>query len=269
MATTKIISGERPGRPNHSDFTESLWVLTQRCWSHEPQDRPDIREIIGVLKELSVLVLHLNDKRLTHHRRRPHDVSKPLPALPGESPTTPKDHSTTVSPESSAGNVTSETSNGDAEALKDPLVFGASFEQRSFTDAYHKSTKTSPMPPGESLTLLKTPSTTNDHTSGTSAIETSTPALSRVPTKRLPREEILNEVLDLTDQVASTALFGPVGVGKSFVARTLLDHERTQAKFGTNRHLMRCDDLTSSLDGFLERLSDVINTDRATNTVQL
>ena len=79
----------------------------------------------------------------------------------------------------------------------------------------------------------------------------------------------MNEVLDLTDQVASTALFGPVGVGKSFVARTLLDHERTQAKFGTNRHLMRCDDLTSSLDGFLERLSDVINTDRVVSTTQL
>ena len=79
----------------------------------------------------------------------------------------------------------------------------------------------------------------------------------------------MNEVLDLTDQVASTALFGPVGVGKSFVARTLLDHERTQATFGTNRHLMRCDDLTSSLDGFLERLSDVINADRTASTTQL
>ena len=79
----------------------------------------------------------------------------------------------------------------------------------------------------------------------------------------------MNEVLDLTDQVASTALFGPVGVGKSFVAHTLLHHERTQAKFGTNRHLMRCDDLTSSLDGFLRHLSNVINTDRAASMIQL
>ena len=76
-------------------------------------------------------------------------------------------------------------------------------------------------------------------------------------------------MLDLTDQVASAALFGSIGVGKSFVARTLLHHDRTKSKFGDNRHFMRCDDLMSSLDNFLERLSDVINTDRTTSTEQL
>ena len=95
------------------------------------------------------------------------------------------------------------------------------------------------------------------------------PTLPQDPTKCSSREEIVNSVLDLTDQVASTALFGSIGVGKSFVARTLLRHDRTQAKFGSNRHFMRCDDLTSSLEGFLERLSGVINTDRTTNTAQL
>ena len=48
----EIESGKRPSRPNHSDFTGSLWVLTRRCWSHEPQDRPNIKEVIEVLKEL-------------------------------------------------------------------------------------------------------------------------------------------------------------------------------------------------------------------------
>ena len=118
--------------------------------------------------------------------------------------------------------------------------------------------------------LPKSPATTSDITSETNASETSSaPALPRALTKRLPREEIVSDVLDLTDQVASTTLFGLVGVGKSFVARTLLDHERTQVKFGTNRHIMRCDDLTNSLDGFLERLSDVINADRAVSMTQL
>ena len=118
--------------------------------------------------------------------------------------------------------------------------------------------------------LPKSPTATSDATSEANTSETSSaPALPRAPTKRVPREGIVNEVLDLTDQVASTALFGPVGVGKSFVAHTLLHHERTQTKFGTNRHLMRCDDLTSSLDGFLERLSNIINTDRAASTTQL
>ena len=77
------------------------------------------------------------------------------------------------------------------------------------------------------------------------------------------------QVLGLTDQVASTSLFGPIGVGKSFVAHTLLQHNRTETKFGTNRHFVRCDDLTSSLEDFLERLADVINADRTTNAAQL
>ena len=47
----EIESGEQPGRPNHSDFTEPLWVLTQRCWSHEPRDRPNIKEAIEVLQD--------------------------------------------------------------------------------------------------------------------------------------------------------------------------------------------------------------------------
>ena len=92
---------------------------------------------------------------------------------------------------------------------------------------------------------------------------------SRAPTKLSSREEIVNDVLDLTDQAASTALFGSAGVGKSFVAHTLLHHDRTQARFDKNRHYMRCDDLAGSLGDFLEGLSVVINTDRTTNTAQL
>ena len=49
---TGIMSGEQPRRPNHSDFTESLWALTQKCWSQKPQDRPNTKEVIKVLKEL-------------------------------------------------------------------------------------------------------------------------------------------------------------------------------------------------------------------------
>ena len=52
-AAAHIMNGNRPGRSDHPDFTESLWTLTQRCWSQEPQDRPDIQEVIEVLKELS------------------------------------------------------------------------------------------------------------------------------------------------------------------------------------------------------------------------
>jgi hypothetical protein len=79
----------------------------------------------------------------------------------------------------------------------------------------------------------------------------------------------VDEILYLTDQVASTALHGSIGVGKSFVALTVLHHNRTKATFGRNRHFMRCDDIANSLKGFLERLSDAIGTDRTTDIGQL
>jgi len=95
------------------------------------------------------------------------------------------------------------------------------------------------------------------------------PALPQAPTNCFSREEITNEVLDLTDQVSSTALFGSIGVGKSFVALTLLHHDRTKAKFGGKRHFMRCDSLTNPLEDFLEHLSDAIGANRTTNIGQL
>ena len=52
QTVSKIGSKERPRRPNHPDFTEPLWVLTQRRWSHEPRNRLNIKEVIKVLKEL-------------------------------------------------------------------------------------------------------------------------------------------------------------------------------------------------------------------------
>ena len=58
--------------------------------------------------------------------------------------------------------------------------------------------------------------------------------------------QILGEILDLTDQLASIALFGSVGVRKTFVAHTVLDSDRAKAKFGENRHFMRCDDLSGT-----------------------
>ena len=71
----------------------------------------------------------------------------------------------------------------------------------------------------------------------------------------------MNEILYLTDQVASVALFGPIGVGKTFVARSVLEDHRTKVKFGENCYHMRCDDLGNSLERFLGRLSEAIHTD--------
>lgn len=95
------------------------------------------------------------------------------------------------------------------------------------------------------------------------------PALPQAPTNCLFREEILDEVLDLVEQVASVALFGSIGIGKSVVALTLLHHSRTHIKFGGNRHFMDCNGLSDSLEAFLERLSDAIHTNRTTDVAQL
>ena len=66
VALLRIMSGGRPRRPNRSDFTQSLWALTQRCWSQKPEDRPDIREVIELLKDPSASDSSLNEEHLPH-----------------------------------------------------------------------------------------------------------------------------------------------------------------------------------------------------------
>ena len=87
------------------------------------------------------------------------------------------------------------------------------------------------------------------------------PAPPPVPTDWF--SQITDEILDLTDQVASVALFGSIGVGKSFIAHATLDHDRTRATFGDNCHFIRCDDLKNSRESFIDRLSEAIHVDMA------
>ena len=54
-ALLAIMSGKRPCRPNHPNFTDELWVLTQRCWDQDPQLRPEASEVLEVLGGLRVL----------------------------------------------------------------------------------------------------------------------------------------------------------------------------------------------------------------------
>ena len=65
-AMVSIMGGKRPTRPSHPDFTEPLWALTRRCWHQEPRNRPEVREVIKVLRELSAFVLCLYDGHSTH-----------------------------------------------------------------------------------------------------------------------------------------------------------------------------------------------------------
>lgn len=44
-----VMDGKRPSRPAHSKYTDNLWALTQRCWNHEPNLRPEIPEVSRIL----------------------------------------------------------------------------------------------------------------------------------------------------------------------------------------------------------------------------
>jgi len=58
-AMLAVAKGERPPRPVHPTFTDTLWTLTQRCWDHTPHLRPEISEALEVLLIPSV-PLHPN-----------------------------------------------------------------------------------------------------------------------------------------------------------------------------------------------------------------
>ena len=60
------MDGERPRQPNCSGITELLWALIQRCWDEEARSRPEMREVITVLGEVSVFILHPIEKTIAH-----------------------------------------------------------------------------------------------------------------------------------------------------------------------------------------------------------
>ena len=52
---SKISDGIRPDRPHEAEklgLTDSLWEMTVRCWHQDPAQRPNIKEVIGLLREL-------------------------------------------------------------------------------------------------------------------------------------------------------------------------------------------------------------------------
>ena len=64
MAMSSITHGKRPPWPVTSTFTEKLWELTQHCWDHDPELRPEALEVLEVL--LTTLVLHLLHRSSCH-----------------------------------------------------------------------------------------------------------------------------------------------------------------------------------------------------------
>jgi len=41
-----VLSGNRPERPTDPKLTDDLWDLTEQCWDQDPQERPEITEVV-------------------------------------------------------------------------------------------------------------------------------------------------------------------------------------------------------------------------------
>ena len=48
-----VLRGERPNQPTHPAFTEDLWALVQRCWDQDPYLRPEVAEVLDILRSSS------------------------------------------------------------------------------------------------------------------------------------------------------------------------------------------------------------------------